>query len=399
MQRFLFALLCLSPLLLGGLFAAGQAHGQAAAQLSAEVEESQEELSAARARAAEARSRADALLDKASAAQSEAERTAAEREALSAEVEEAEADLDAANARIAVLEDKQRGRRARLSRLQGPMAKLIAALQSYARRPAIFALTQPKAISDIVHLRAIVQSIGPQIDRRTAAIRTEIARERRFQAQELVARNALAEASGTLDERRERLAVTEAGQRAEAGRIAREAEAEQLRAYNLGERARDIVEAGESRPDAQALATRLAALPPPKMRGAANGAADTWLRPKSVYRLPVNGRLLIGLGEATDFGYRARGLTIKPAGTPSVVAPAGGKVVFAGRYRSFGDIIIIDHGAGWTTLLTGLNALTVDVGQMVVMGAAVGSPDPASEGVTVELRRAGRPVDIIALLD
>ena len=395
MRRLILSLLCLTPLTLGGVMAAGQARGQEAVQLRDDLADSQEDLTAARARAAEARSRADALLDQASAAQSEAERTAAEREALSAEVEEAEADLAAANARIAVLEEKQRGRRARLARLQGPMVDLIAALQSYARRPAIFSLTQPKAIADVVHLRAIVQSVGPQIDRRTAAIRTEIARERRFQAQELVARNALAEASGTLDERRDRLAATEAGQRAEAGRIARDAEAEQLRAYNLGERARDIVEAGENRPDAEALATRLAALPPPKMR--AN--ADTWIRPKSVYRLPVQGRLLTGLGEATDFGYRARGLTIKPAGAASVVAPAGGKVVFAGRYRSFGEIVIIDHGAGWTSLLTGLNGLSVDVGQMVAMGGAVGSPDPASAGVTVELRRAGRPVDIIALLD
>ncbi len=395
MRRLILAVLCMLPVALGGVMAAGQARGQEAAQLREDFSDSQEELTAARARASEARARADALLDQASAAQSEAERTATEREALSAEVEEAEADLAAANARIAVLEEKQRGRRARLAQLQGPMVNLIAALQSYARRPAIFALTQQKGLSDVVHLRAIVQSVGPQIDRRTAAIRTEIARERRFQAQELVARNALAEASGTLDERRDRLAATEAGQRAEAGRIARDAEAEQLRAYNLGERARDIVEAGENRPDAEALAARLAALPPPKMRG----NADTWLRPKSVYRLPVTGRLLTGLGEATDFGYRARGLTIKPLGAASVVAPAGGKVVFAGRYRSFGEIVIIDHGAGWTTLLTGLTDLSVDVGQMVAMGAAVGAHDTASAGVTVELRRAGRPVDIIALLD
>lgn len=391
MRRLLFVLLCLSPLVFGGVIATSQA----AAQLSAEVESNQAELTAARTRAAEARSRADALLDQASAAQSEAERTAAERDALSAEVEEAEADLTAANARIALLEGKQRERRARLARLQGPMVHLIAALQSYARRPAIYALTQPKAISDIVHLRAIVQSIGPRIERRTAAIRTEIARERRFQAQEMVARNALAQARGTLDDRRDRLAATEAGQRAEAGRIARDAEAEQLRAYNLGERARDIVEAGESRPDAEALAGRLAAMPPPKMRG----TADTWLRPKSVYRLPVTGRLLTGLGEATDFGYRSRGLTIKPSAGATVVAPAGGKVVFAGRYRSFGEIVIIDHGAGWTTLLTGLTDLSVNVGQMVAMGATVGVHDTASAGVTVELRRAGRPVDIIALLD
>ena len=396
MRRFLFLLLCLCPLVVGGMFAASRA----SAQLSAEVAEQQAELTAARDRAAEARTRAETLLDQASSAQNEAERTAAERDALQAEVDEAEADLTAANVRLRLLEEKQKDRRAKLAVLQGPMVNLVAALQSYARRPAVLALTQPKVIGDVIHLRAIVQSIAPQIDRRTAVIRTEIARERRFQAQQLVARDALSNARGALDERRDRLAATEAGQRAEANRIARDAEAEQLRAYGLGERARDIVETGEDRQSDDALAERLAALPAPKMRR----ETAPWLRPNRVYRLPVTGRLLTGFGEASDFGYRARGLTIKPdaniaGGAAPVVAPAGGKIVFAGRYRSFGEIVIIDHGAGWTSLLTGLSGVTVDVGEMVAMGAGVGAHDLASAGVTVELRRAGRPVDIIAMLD
>ena len=74
MRRVLLLLLCLSPIALGGVFAAGQVH----AQRTADVADGQAELSAARARAAEARKRADALLEEASAAQNDAERTAAD---------------------------------------------------------------------------------------------------------------------------------------------------------------------------------------------------------------------------------------------------------------------------------------------------------------------------------
>jgi septal ring factor EnvC (AmiA/AmiB activator) len=74
-------------------------------------------------------------------------------------------------------------------------------------------------------------------------------------------------------------------------------------------------------------------------------------------------------------------------------------VVFAGPFRSFGRVAILDHGDGWTTLIAGLGALAVrtddEVGAGAAIGRAAGGEDPR---VTVELRRRGRPVDIAALL-
>ncbi|WP_174279436.1 peptidoglycan DD-metalloendopeptidase family protein, partial [Sphingomonas bacterium] len=78
---------------------------------------------------------------------------------------------------------------------------------------------------------------------------------------------------------------------------------------------------------------------------------------------------------------------------------AGGAVRFARPFRGFGTIVIIDHGAGWSTLLTGLGSTGVRVGQTLPAGTLVGRAGAGVDRqVTVELRRRGRPVDIAALL-
>jgi len=81
-----------------------------------------------------------------------------------------------------------------------------------------------------------------------------------------------------------------------------------------------------------------------------------------------------------------------------VVAPTGGRVSFAGPYRGYGTIIIIDHGQGWTTLITNLAAVEVKVGDAVDQGSPVGKAGSERPTITVELRRQGQPVDITRLI-
>ena len=103
----------------------------------------------------------------------------------------------------------------------------------------------------------------------------------------------------------------------------------------------------------------------------------------------------------SDAGVRARGLTFAVARRR-----AGGRarrrarVRFAGAFRGYGTIVIIDHGDGWTSLLTGLGGADGRVGDRVAPGAAdrPRGERRATPRVTVELRRRGRPVDIAALI-
>ena len=128
------------------------------------------------------------------------------------------------------------------------------------------------------------------------------------------------------------------------------------------------------------------------MRGARGGGRR--------YRLPVAGRLVTGLGEVSDTGVRARGLTLATGPEAQVVAPTAGRVVYAGRFRRYGNIVILDHGGGWTSLVAGLDAVMVQVGETLIQGAPIGrAPRGDAPRITVELRRQGRPVDLAQLLD
>ena len=149
---------------------------------------------------------------------------------------------------------------------------------------------------------------------------------------------------------------------------------------------------------------RLASLPGPVLRPADPSAAQTGsvnavpVEPvRAPYRLPVVGQVVTGLGEISATGVRARGLTIATRPSAQVVAPTGGRIAFAGPYRGFGNIVIMDHGRGWTTLITSLAALDVRAGEIVDQGSPIGRAGRDRPTVTIELRRGGQPVDITRL--
>ncbi len=86
-------------------------------------------------------------------------------------------------------------------------------------------------------------------------------------------------------------------------------------------------------------------------------------------------------------------MTLETGPGALVVAPGAGRVAFAGPYRGFGTIVIVEHADGWTSLLTGLAATRVGVGQPVVPGSPLGEAPVREPRITVELRRNGIPVD------
>ena len=106
----------------------------------------------------------------------------------------------------------------------------------------------------------------------------------------------------------------------------------------------------------------------------------------------------MGFGAVTDAGVSARGITFAPKPDSKVSAPAPGRVLFAGIFRSYGSVLIIDHGGGWTTTVTGLASLTVAAGQAVGQGDTLGRVAGDRPRVTIELRRDGRPIDLSAMI-
>ncbi len=185
-----------------------------------------------------------------------------------------------------------------------------------------------------------------------------------------------------------------------SGSAAREAE----RALALGEQARDLDALVAELDRAGGLRAQLAALPGPLLRPArpdqARAVADAGTdvpqpattAPPAPYLLPVTGRTVAGFG-AQQGSETSTGLTLAPRPGALVIAPAAGRVAFAGPYRGYGRIVIIEHPGGWTTLVTGLARTDVAVGEALLAGAPLGSAAQVDPAVTLELRHAGEPVN------
>jgi len=79
-----------------------------------------------------------------------------------------------------------------------------------------------------------------------------------------------------------------------------------------------------------------------------------------------------------------------------VAAPEGGREVFAGGFKSYGLLLIIEHQREYHTLLWGFSKLDVETGDRVRTGQIVGVMAADVEGppeLHVEVRRNGRPVN------
>lgn len=295
-----------------------------------------------------------------------------------------------ARTRLAGLDRLRAAQRARLADRRAPVVRLLAAMQSLARRPAALALVGPGTTADIVHVRLALAAILPEITARTAALRAEIAIGDRLRTASIAGLASLAAARRDRDRERAELARL-------AGRRARDAVTATGIALDRSDRVlaldADLDEAraaaARQRRD-DATAARLAPLPPPPLRP---GPADPRL-PRSGWHMPVTGRIVTGFGEATDAGVRSRGLTMMPAPGVTAVAPAPGRIGYAGPAPGGGAIVIIVHPGGWTTLVAGLTRLGATAGQMVRRGTPLGT---AAGPVTIEVRHDGVVMDVASL--
>jgi len=353
-------------------------------------------LAEAKQQAEDAMRRSLLLERQAERANSEAAKARTAAAALVARIEAAEAAITAAEARIRIIEGLRREQRARLAERQAPVVRLTAALQTMARRPPALALVQPGSVNEVVHVRSLLASTLPVIRARTAGLREEIAAGNRLRAQAETARASLLQGQQELRTQRLALARLEERERARSASLASSALAEGDRALAFTEEARDLSAEMGTRAFQNRLRASLSALPGPLPRPGTPSRPAPAGAPR--YILPVSGRLLTGTGEISPAGVHARGLTFEVAAGTPVVAPRAGRVVFAGPYRSYGRVVILDHGGGWMTLVTNLGSLEVEVGQAVAQGLPIGRAPRRRSEMLVELRQGSRPVPITPLL-
>jgi septal ring factor EnvC (AmiA/AmiB activator) len=121
--------------------------------------------------------------------------------------------------------------------------------------------------------------------------------------------------------------------------------------------------------------------------------------------IPVNGVKLKEFGAPDASGGAEKGISIATRAGAQVTAPADGWVVYAGPFRSYGQLLILNVGGGYHVLLAGMDRISVDLGQFVLTGepvavmgngshmAAILTTGSSQPVLYVEFRKDGVPVD------
>lgn len=120
---------------------------------------------------------------------------------------------------------------------------------------------------------------------------------------------------------------------------------------------------------AQALSNAESA-PPDKNRIAPAFAFDEL---KAKLELPAAGDVLRTFGDPDGTGHDAKGIVIATTPAAVVTAPADGTVVYAGQFRSYGKMVILNPGSGYHIVLSGMDAVNVHAGQFVLSGEPIGA--------------------------
>ncbi|MBB3859797.1 septal ring factor EnvC (AmiA/AmiB activator) [Novosphingobium hassiacum] len=383
---------------------AGVAGWQVSAQQAspfADAGEAGEALRRAGQSLAMTRARAEKLEQAARNATADADRTARESAAVAARIQQSEAEIELAQAKIALIDRQRESLRDRMAERQEPVVRLTAALQMMARRPLAFSLVRAESLRDTVYLRAVMETMLPEVRRRTAGLRAEIQRGRKLQEQARLAARDQRAGEKALSARKVELAALESRQRlasrAAQGVASREAD----QAMALAEQARDLSSLMAQLQTDGALRSRLAALPGPVLPPSRPGevlmvvdspAAVSPTGSNLAWIVPLAGRLVSGFGEQSPTGLTS-GIALAANGGAQVVSPADGRIAFAGPYRGYGRIVIVEHDGGWTTLVTNLGRIEAAVGERVVQGSPIGSAGAGRSVLTVEVRRDGVPVN------
>lgn len=398
LAAFLVALAVLHP-------ADVRANGQEAAALELRRAESieeyaaiQEQIGVSDRRMAELEAEIDAIRSDHAALSAALVQAAKTERKLATEIEEISVRLEDMRHRESSLKES-------LAERRGLLAEVLAALQRMGLNPPPALLVRPHDALASVRSAIVLGSVVPHMREETQRLVADL--------------KALSDVRTAIGKERARLFQTVADQAAEQHRLAElleekrklrgksEAElaAERRRAEKLAAEAGSIEELVSSL-ESEISAAREAAARMPPPRESTLAASLPFSALKGQIPLPVPGAFASRFGDKDDIGQPMMGDTLRTHSGAIVTAPAEGSVLYAGPFRSYGQLLILNAGQGYHIVMAGMGSISVGVGQTVLAGEPVGAMEEARVAsaaafdarsddpeLYVEFRKDGNPVD------
>ena len=340
-----------------------------------------------------------------------------------AKVQDTERQIDAGKARLATLEGSENALHRSLDSRRGVIADVLAVLQRMGRSPPPAILVRPQDMTQAIRAAMLLGAVLPDLKAETVALAQDLDELAELRKSIAAENESLGQRAAGLATDKERLtalvvarqqSLTDAEQalgseRDRAAELARQAvslkeliarmESEIGPAKNAAAASRAADQAAAA--EVQSRASALGAKDPARLRPAV-AFADV----KGQVALPAAGAIVKGFGAPDAFGGAEKGVSIATPVAATVASPIDGWIAFSGPYRTYGQLLIINAGAGYYMVLAGMDRINVGVGQFVLAGepvasmgngsartaaaAAIGAEQPI---LYIELRKDGTAID------
>jgi murein hydrolase activator len=326
-----------------------------------------------------------------------------------------ESKIEATQAKLEPLDAKQDKIRKSLEGRRAVIGEVLAALQRIGRRPPPALIAKPEDALQAVRTAMMLDAVLPEMRRQVQSLAADLSELVMVRKKITDARDVLKGEVASLGQERARMKALIAERQKQQAEREKALDAERTRAAALAKQAGDIQELIaklEQNLDPATRAAREAAL-----RNAGRPAfaalhdpgrlspAVAFASLRGQIPIPVNGVKLKDYGAPNGVGGVEKGVSIATRADAEVTSPADGWVVYAGPFRSYGQLLILDAGGGYHILLAGMARISVDLGQFVLTGEPVGAMGNGSHIAAIlasgtsqpvlyiEFRKDGQPVN------
>ena len=330
-----------------------------------------------------------------------------------AKLRDVEAKVSETETRLKPLDAQEATLRSSLESRRSVIGEVLAALQRIGRRPPPALIASPEDALQAVRTAMVLGAVLPEMRDQVADLARDLSGLLAVRKKIDDERDTLKKQLASLGDERTRMSALVGERQKQEAEREKALAAERTRAADLAKQAgtlKDLIAKLEQGLDPATRAAREAARGEPRPLSTlkdpgrmAPAVAFASLRGR--VPIPVNGVKLKVFGDSDGTGGTEKGVSIATRAGAQITAPADGWVVYAGPFRSYGQLLILKVGGGYHVLLAGMDRISVDLGQFVLTGepvavmgngsqiAAVLATGSSQPVLYVELRKDGTPVD------
>ena len=318
-------------------------------------------------------------------------------------VREVEDRVGEAETRLQPLDAREREIRASLISRRSEVVEVLAALQRAGRRTPPALLVRPEDALQSLRTAMLLGAVVPELRTRAAklandlgelvALRKMITSERdRLGVNRDSLKGDQTRLAALIDERQRQQASIERDMEAEGARaIAFSRQVDNLQGL-IAKMEQDVRSAAKAAAAANQQSGSGKTDPAALKNPSRTSPAIAFALAKGLFKLPVNGTKIHDFGGSDGAGGVQRGISLATRPGAQVTTPCDGWVVYAGPFRSYGQLLILNAGGGYHVLIAGMERISVNIGQFVLTGEPVATMGTRSQVASILAANASQPV-------